>query len=120
MRKKMNTEKKNQRRDPRDVLFHVSKKEHQKEYRRKNRELQSEFHKKNPDYPQEYRSKNIERIRENEREYQRKNREKMNAHQNEYERNRTARLKELEIENEALQEDLGMALDEIARLGGEV
>jgi hypothetical protein len=33
---------------------------------------------------------------------------------------RSGRLKELEIENAKLRDDLGMALDEIARLGGEV
>jgi len=33
---------------------------------------------------------------------------------------RSGRLKELEIENAKLRDDLGMALDEIARLGGEI
>jgi hypothetical protein len=48
------------------------------------------------------------------------NKDKINTNQNKYQRSQTARYRELELENAELQDDLGMALDEISRLGGAV
>jgi len=123
-------------------------KEYRREWNRNNRDRLNEYRKewasiyyedaanreRKAEYNREWRRKNPDKISAINREYRRTHREQGKEHTLSYkqfigtliekERVRMEEYqkenKELEIENEALQEDLGMALDEIARLGGEV